>query len=177
MKNLSIKEIAKQTSIIRIAEDFGITLTSASSGSFDFKCKCPSSQHKNGNERTDSCYLDSKNNSFYCFGCSAGTSSINFYMLCADVEFSVALSELQKKYKYTAGSGPSEFVADNFSILFDLSNMFRETILKHPKDLKWIDSLMKAVDVQLHDLKNDDLKHAKRIYKVANLEIKKRYSK
>ena len=92
---ISKDDISDNLSIKTIANDFSIRFESISSGNFDYRCKCPSSEHKRGMERTSSCYINTKDNNFYCFGCGAGTSIVDFYMLCKDCNFSDAMNDLK----------------------------------------------------------------------------------
>ena len=72
-------------------KEHGISLNKNKSEILLYRCKCPNKNHKSGNENTDSLYIDSENNDFYCYGCSAGSSSIDFFMIVNDVNFSYSI--------------------------------------------------------------------------------------
>jgi DNA primase len=170
-------DITRSVKIVDIADEFGIPLETTSSGNFDCRCTCPSSEHKNGNERTGSCYIDSQNNNFYCFGCNAGSNSIDFYMLCAEVDFGTAMSELKSRAKPGNNTKKYNIRASNFPILIQISTLFRDTMLRHPSDLKWINRLMQDSDPHILSIKPDDIKKAKKLHDYINELIKKRYRK
>jgi DNA primase len=171
-------DITRGVRIVDIAEEYGIPIEPASSGNFDCRCTCPSSEHKNGNERTGSCYIDSKNNNFYCFGCNTGSNSIDFYMMCAEVDFGTAMSELKSRVK-PGGNRTRRYnvEANNFPILIQISTLFRKTMLRHTDDLKWINQLMKDSDPHILDIKSNDVKKAKKLHDYIEGLIKRRYKK
>ncbi len=178
MKYVTKQHVLRDVKILDIADEFGIILETAASGNFDICCRCPSKEHKNGSERTSSLYIDSVNNNFYCFGCSANSNVIDFYMLCADVDFSSAMSVLRKRVDLTnVESGPIEKRKNNFSILVDISFLFRKTMLAHPEDLRWISSIMQRTDEHLATLKSDEVKKAKFLQKKIQGLIQERYKK
>jgi DNA primase len=176
-KYVSKEDVTNGINILNIAKEFGIETESVSSGNFDHRCKCPSSNHKGGTERTGSLYIDSKENNFYCFGCSAGFNCIDFYMLCTDLTFLEALSDLKKRVKPgTIRSGYYKVETNNFYILLQISNLFRKTMQNHKNDLKWINDLMIYSDKFIFNLDPKDDQAAKELYKKINKVINKRYS-
>ena len=177
-KYVSKLDITKSVMITDIAEEFGIPMESAASGNFDCRCTCPSSEHKNGNERTGSCYVDSRNNNFYCFGCNAGSNSIDFYMLCAEVDFKTAMADLKSRAKPgTSGHNRYAVKADNFPVLVDISTLLRKTMLRHPSELKWINKLMKDSDKHVFNIESTDIEKAKRLFSYIDGLIKERYKR
>lgn len=178
MKFVRKEHILRDVKIVDLAEEFGIILEPAASGNFDICCRCPSKEHKNGNERTGSLYIDSQNNNFYCFGCSASSNVIDFYMLCADVDFSSAMKELRGRVDHgNADSIPPVKRRSNFSIIFGMSQFFRQTMLSHPSDLKWISKIMQITDKHLSGIKSTDTDSAKKIERKVRALVKERYSK
>jgi DNA primase len=178
VKYITKQDVLNNISIIKIADEFGIKLSPAFSGNFDLRCRCPSQEHKSGNERTESLYIDSQENNFYCFGCSSGSSVIDFYMSCADLDFKSAMADLRKRVDPKKAKG-GRFVQknNNFSILLDISSMFRETMLSNPRDLKWISTIMKRSDDYIVDIDSSDIKKAKQLKDKINSVLKDRYSK
>lgn len=176
MSFVTKNDIIRNVNILDIAAEFGISVESTSSGNFNYRCKCPSSEHKNGNERTGSCYIDSVNNNFYCFGCNYGSNVIDFYMACADLEFGPAMSVLRKRVN-SKDIKKKVFVnnSNNFTTMLKISKMIRKAILEHPDDLKWINNLMRKTDQYTANMKNDECKKANALYQKIKATIQKRY--
>ena len=84
-------KILRVVNIKDVASYFGIQLERVSSGSFDYRCRCPSKDHKHGSERTSSCYINSSDNNFYCFGCNAGYNVIDFCIISGNLSFPEAM--------------------------------------------------------------------------------------
>ena len=171
-------DIIKSIKIVDIAEEFGIDLEETSSGNFDCRCTCPSSEHKNGNERTGSLFVDRVNNNFYCFGCNAGSNPIDFYMLCTDSDFGSAMLELKKRVSHTGiPKRKYVFIQNNFPIMISISELFRTTMQEHPEDLKWINSLMRKSDPHIFKLNQNDIDGANKLHDYIKGLIRKRYLK
>lgn len=178
VKFVSKEDIVRQVKILDICDEFGIDVEPVSSGNFNWRCTCPSKKHKGGNERTPSLYIDSVNNNYYCYGCQSSYNCLDFYMICADVNFSEALTELRTRV--TKGSGKN-FTntgadADNLPILLEISKLFRETIYNHPEDLKWINSLMKKTDEYLEDIEKREVQKTKALLRSLRNKIQERHS-
>ncbi len=177
-KYVTKEDIVQHVRITDIAKEFGIDLEFAASGNFDLRCKCPSEEHKNGNERTSSCYIDSKNNNFYCFGCGVGSNCIDFYMACMGINFSEAMKALKPRVDLSKVKGKRiEQLPNNFSILLETSALFRKIMISNPKDLKWINNIMKRTDQYLLDIEPTDTKSAQKLYKKLKSLFEKRYGK
>lgn len=176
LKSVSKQDIINQVNIVDIAEEFEIDLESISSGNFNWRCKCPAKDHKGGLERTPSLYIDSINNNYYCYGCQSSFNCLDFYMICADVSFSEALSILRERVKPT-GKKSFEIKRDNLPIIMEISKLFRETIYSHPKDLKWINGTMQKTDSYLSNIKRSDIKKTNKLLASIKMAIRKRYDK
>jgi DNA primase len=172
---ISKEDITSGVLILDLTEEFGINTEEVSSGNFNRRCRCPSPNHKNGGERTGSLYIDSIKNNFYCFGCGAGSNSIDFYMLCSGISFGEAVSKLRNRV--TPGNSTKEMVIEtnNFYILLQISHIFREAMLRHKDDLKWIDKLMKHSDQFILDISPQDDERAKALLHKIETTIKNRY--
>jgi DNA primase len=174
-KAVSKEDVVAQIKITDLAKEFSINLEPTTTANFDFKCKCPSKDHKNGQERTGSCFIDSNNNSFHCYGCGQGFNSIDFYILCANSNFTDAFQELKKRVKVGTGITIRNKY-NNFNDMLQISTFFRKILLKHPKDFDWIEKLMKRVDEELLKIESDDYNQTKillqKIKKVAKLRYK-----
>lgn len=177
MKYASKEDIMRNIFITDIAKEFGISLEATCSGNFNYRCRCPSSNHKNGNERTGSLFIDSENNNFFCFGCNAGANVIDFYMLCKEIDFSSAMLDLRTRVdpKKIKGAGYNK-TRNNLPILLNISHLFRQNILAHPNDLKWINQIMRRTDEYLEDIKSNDIKKAKKLYSEIKKIFEERYN-
>jgi hypothetical protein len=174
---ISKEDITSGVLILDLTDEFGIDTEEVSSGNFNRRCRCPSPNHKNGGERTGSLYIDSVKNNFYCFGCGAGSNSIDFYMICTGVTFGEAVSKLRTRVEPSSSSKSFNVEINNFYTLLQISNLFRETILSHKDDLKWINKLMKHSDNYIMDIEQNDDHKAKLLLKKIEQTIKERYEK
>lgn len=173
---ISKEDIVSGIKIVDLAREFNIELENVISNNFDYRCRCPSPNHKNGQERTPSCYINSKDNDFMCYGCSASLNSIDFYMLCAGVDFSTAMFELKKRLKVGTGKGiPNQVVENSFTLLLEISKILRAAMLNHPDDLAWINKLMIYTDNFILDIDSKDVKKAKYLLNKIQQKINERY--
>jgi hypothetical protein len=169
------EDITSGVLISDLLEEFGIDSEEVASGNFNKRCRCPSPNHKNGGERTGSLYIDSVKNNFYCFGCGAGSNSIDFYMLCTGITFGEAVSKLRSRVEPKSSRRDYNVEINNFYTLLQISNLFRETMLAHKDDLKWIDQLMKYSDSFILDLDSQDDKKARMLLEKIQKTINDRY--
>lgn len=171
LKNMIIAKIR----ILDLVKEFDIELEEARSTTFDFRCKCP--RHKNGKERTSSCYINSQDNTFKCFGGCEGYNSIDFYMLCTGLSFYDALSVLGERLEFDWSGVPNETQkqTSSFPTLLKISELFRKTLLKYPEDLVWIERLMKYSDQFIFNLNHRDEEKAKELLEKIQITIQKRY--
>lgn len=157
MKTVSRTDIAKQVKILDLARKFGVAIESASAGNFDYRCRCPSPDHKMGKEKTSSCYINSRDNNYYCYGCNKGVSSIDFYMSCADKTFAEAMQEMKEMVK---NPGAYQDVIDQkraaFPILVDTSKILRDFLKENPEQLKNMTNLLRKIDRISFDLAKED---------------------
>jgi len=150
-------DVTNQVKIFDIAKQFGIRLESASAGNFDYRCRCMSSEHKSGRERSASLYIDSIDNNFHCFGCNEGGSVIGFYMLCSGKEFGDAFRDLKEMVRVP---GKYQDVVDQKKIVFPLllesSNIIRRFLIQHPDQLDKMTGLLKKIDKLSFDTAKED---------------------
>ena len=178
MRSFASKEdILICVKILDIAEEFGIIVEEASSGNFTHRCSCPSPNHKNGAERTPSLFIDAANNNFYCFGCSASSNSIDFYMACSGDSFVDAISALRERVEPGCADSRVVLEGNNFNTLLKISFLFRETMLNHKEDLKWINDLMKYSDRFILSIHHTNEDGAKRLLSNIQEQIRRRYQK
>ncbi len=164
MKKASKQDILNNISIKDVALENSIGLESVLSGNFTHRCRCPSKDHKHGLERTSSLYIDSVNNNFYCFGCSASSNVIDFYMMCNNVSFTDAIKELGSRIDESLiKTRRFESVKNNFYIFVEISKVIRSYILKNKNDIDWADKLCKQVDLYYENIGYEDILSAKKI--------------
>lgn len=156
-----IAKIKKYVNILDITEKFGIDVEEVSVGNFTHRCKCPNKNHKSGTERTGSCYINGEKNNFYCFGCQANNSSIDFYMLCSDLSFSEALDCLRPMVSDIYDDLEYKKKENNFDILFEMSQMIYDKIKENPFCIDQIKSVMKQVDDYTSTMKPSEIKKAR----------------
>tara|TARA_B100000131_G_scaffold309952_1_gene341051 strand:+ start:975 stop:1514 length:540 start_codon:yes stop_codon:yes gene_type:complete len=162
MSYVNKNHIFSSVNILDVADEFNIKLEQTSSGNFDHRCRCPSSEHKHGSERTSSCYIDSVNNNFYCFGCSANYNVIDFYMLCSNSTFKDAFRTLSKRVDRTKISGKKTYSSkqNNYKILIEISSIIRKA-LTSAENVEDFDSFMKNVDSYIDKIPSDDIRQSK----------------
>ena len=123
------------------------------------------------------------NNSFSNYGfvshnCGSHSNSIDFYMLAKNLNFSEAIEELGSRVKHSLIQEPEQenLIQPNiFSVLLEISNIFRETMLSHPEDLPWINEIMKKTESYINELDQKDVGDAKDLRNQVRLAIKQRY--
>lgn len=164
MSYISKEDVVKWASIIDVAEKNRIGLERVSSGNFDYRCTCPSKEHKGGTERTKSCYINSNDNNFYCFGCNAGYNVIDFYILCTDSCFSDAMFHLRQMVDPSKiGAGAAHPKRSNMPILIEISSFVRRYKAKHITDEAWMVNFSKKLDCYLSKIDRYDINGARRL--------------
>lgn len=157
MKTATRTDIAKQVKILDLARKFGIAVESASAGNFDYRCRCPSPDHKMGKEKTSSCYINSRDNNYYCYGCNKGVSSIDFYMSCADRTFAEAMQEMKELVK---NPGAYQDIVDQkraaFPILVETSEIIRKFLIENPDQMNNMTTLLKKIDRISFEMAKED---------------------
>jgi DNA primase len=176
--NALIKEkIIQSISIVSIAKNAGVVLHNAGSGNFQYKCICPNPNHKNGNERSSSCYINTDKNTFFCFGCNCGSNVIDFYMLIYNKTFTEAGNELYDSLATQDLSDVNVNVnRENItSILLDISKVFRCALQQHPYDADWILQKMKKTDDYISKIDMYDSESATKLHVALSELFNKRY--
>lgn len=177
IKRYSKSQLIKAVKILQLCEMENIVTEQIVSGNFTHRCKCPFSTHKSGKERTQSLYIDSINNNFYCFGCGASNNSIDFYMLLKGIDFSTAIIELSKTVNPESISDDpidNNIRKNNFSILLEISSIFRSLYLNEKyKNEKWLDELSRKTDLKIESLEVYDTEGAQKVLRQIKSYISK----
>lgn len=176
MRRFTKEQIVKGASILTVAESMQIQMEEVSTGNFTHRCRCPSTKHKSGTERTSSLYVDGENNNFYCFGCGASNNVIDFYILGTGHDFIRSMNDLCQFVDETKINEVAEVRRQtNFDQLMDIAIMFRGTLREHPEDFEWINSLMKKTDEFSEEMDRYDVGRAKALLKKVAGIISARY--
>ena len=160
MKIISRNDVARDVKILDLVIKFDIPIESVSAGKFDYRCKCPSPDHKMGKEKTSSCYINSTDNNFYCYGCNKGVSSIDFYMSCSGKTFADAMQDLKDQVK---SHGNYQHTIDQkkvtFPVLLKTSEILREFLIKNPEQIGNMTTLLRKIDkISFEESKDDSEK-------------------
>jgi predicted translin family RNA/ssDNA-binding protein len=96
-------------------------------------------------------------------------------MMCEGITFGEAVSKLRTRVSPGSSGRSMDIETNNFYTLLQISNLFRETILNHKEDLKWINDLMKYSDTFIMDIDQHDDAKARMLLKKIEQKIKSRY--
>ena len=83
---MTIDEAKRSVRILDLAREAGYKITKA--GANEYKILCPNPAHEDSDA---SCYIDDKNNLFFCHGCQSKGSVIDFIMISNGVDVRTAL--------------------------------------------------------------------------------------
>lgn len=173
--------ILDKVRFLDILDKCGIEYFETSAGNFTHKGKCPLPSHLNGKERTASFYISEENNSFYCFGCNAGSTVIDFVILYNGVPFYKALEKLAVFAGITSSNIDAEELFEikekrkpEFTIMpymFKTGVAIREHLKQvkgsknYGKWLKWSDKKFRKMNIYINKLNNEQWSTAKDFYK------------
>lgn len=166
--------IKNQISILDICEEFSIKLENVNNGSFTHRCRCPF--HKDGNERTPSLYIDSTNNTFFCYGCGAGNTVINFYNLFfPDYEELDCVNDLRSRIDSTK-KYPKKIVQNNFQLQIEMSGLLRYYNQKFPDRFEEIKDIQKELDLKMEKIGYNDIVSATKVLSSLRKALKRRFT-
>ena len=128
-----IKELillANRAPLIDIFKHYKIALDQ-----YNRKTTCPFPKHKGGRESTPSFWFYPETNSFWCFGCKTGHSSLDFVSSYEDVSLSKAIQIVLEitAGKESVGNLVSINQVERAQLLLDFSSFIREEILFEQK--------------------------------------------
>jgi len=137
---------AEAISITKVFRHYGINLDQ-----YNRKSTCPFLKHKGGRESTASLYFYPETNTFWCFGCKTGTTTVDFVAnleRCNKVQAAIKLlnlfngevdlSVVDKKYK--------DSYQEKVNLLFEFSKKIREIIASNPAAQMQIEEICKSFD-------------------------------
>ncbi len=132
-KTIDIEKVSEKVDIVSLALEYGLDLIQQTNG--EYICVCPFHEDINPSMR-----IYPQSNSFYCFGCQAGSSIFEFVMQMENIEFKDALYRLAERVGHI-----STFVLRDIEI-----HQLDESFIVHRN----------KIENALHS-------HAKKIYKIA----------
>ena len=166
--------IKNQVKIIDLCDEFSIRLELVNNGSFTHRCRCP--YHKSGNERTPSLYIDSENNTFYCYGCGASNTVINFYNLFyPDYDEKDCVMDLKDRIDSTR-KYPKRIVQNNFQLQIEMSGLLRYYNRKFPSRFEEIRGIQKELDLKMEKTGYNDIVSATKVLSSLRRALKRRFS-
>jgi len=168
--------INDQVLILDICSENNIATERVSSGNFTHRCKCPSPDHKSGGERTPSLMIDSDKNNFYCFGCNANNSVINFYNLIhPDLEFSDCVDILKKRVD-TSRKYPRKINQNNFQLQVEMSSLIRYYNRKYPEEKEYMLKIQKKLDENMLKVDYNDIVTTTKIISALREALRSKFS-
>lgn len=154
------ESILESVSIVDFLNFEGISVDEVGASEFDFRCKCPSIQHKNGYERTPSCYISSAQKHYWCFGCSISGNVIDMCIHMKGFDFSDAMRYLCENFEIHTVCVEKKRKPNNFKILLEISEIFHMWMLQNTDNLKMCSDFMQKADKYILALKSDDIENA-----------------
>ena len=151
------EKIKKSVHILELAAEYEIKLEEISSGDFTHRCRCPNKDHKHGVERTASLYISESCNSFYCFGCGAGSNVLDFYMICEDVDYVTALKELKPRVPDNFNTSSFYVKPENYDLLLEISDIIKKAIYNNEEQQEYIIRFAEQVDYKMEKINKHDI--------------------
>jgi len=189
--------ILSKISIVEIAKEYGLHLENKETGTFTHRTYCPlhTGKGREGQERTPSMFFSSHSDSFCCFGCLAGGSTLDFVSLMDGTPPPVALTKLAKKVGLVDKDGNWDELqlesVDRRIVHFDplktvdpyvskISDILRGYIHRFigteyfEKELKWMERVGAKVDLFLTNIGFEDWEYAKELSEKVEKAVKRR---
>lgn len=193
--------ILSTVGLLDVLKAYKIPVMDAQSGSFSHKTGCPFRLHKRGREKTPSLFIDSINNSFYCFGCNQfGNAMILVQRLCGynfepshkqDAAGNESLKILARIGGLIDGTGnlknirnlvieqePYKETVD--SVIFNCNILLRDHLsgfrntVKFESEAKWTDKMYLKLDQHFGKIDLYDIEKAEAIYNKLKEAVKTR---
>jgi DNA primase len=190
--------VIAKVSIVTLMKKYGLQLESRETGQeFTHRSYCPFHRGKgvDGKERTPSLFISDRTNSFFCFGCGANGTVIDFVSLIDGTPPLVALQKLAKDIGLIDKDGKwdelqldvLEEMAPSFDpsktiepYLFSISKSMRSYITKFvgsdefEKEFRWIERVGEKADGFLSNVGHEDWEYAKELSEKVIKGISKR---
>lgn len=141
---------ADSISLLKIFKLYGVKIDEYCS-----KAICPFKFHKNGMESTPSFNYFSSTNSFYCYGCKAGSpysKAVAFVAYYENISKDKAAAKILSKFSTDDCNVSSNYVEDNFDkkieIMMKFSKSIREfrDLYNDDKSYQFIENICKVYD-------------------------------
>lgn len=175
MKTL-LDAINNQVRILDLCSEHSIDVERVSSGNFTHRCKCPSPNHKSGGERTPSLMIDDNNNNFYCFGCNANNTPINFYnLIYPDMEVSDCISTLKTRVD-TTKKYPKRFKQNNYQLQIEMSSLLRYYNRKYPEEKEYMLKVQRRLDENMSKIDYNDVVSTTKLLSALRSALRSKFS-
>jgi hypothetical protein len=144
------------------------------------KLICPFPKHKNGRENTPSFQYWPDTNTFFCFGCRAGSKTTDFVVNKEGITAVKAATKILELYGAEASSddvGLNQTInySERLEILMEFSNFIREALqnnLQNPKEFTYIENMIAFSFDKMNELHSVDNEALRRFM----IELKSRIS-
>ena len=165
-KHLIIPHLSFQ----KVAHKYSKQIEFIGTSNFTHRCICPSSKHKNGNERTPSFYFSEETKSFRCFGCSLNGDIFDLIALMEGMPWYEVVNAFLKTNGIDARAAGLDFTNVNIAsfanyfedINLKLSVSLRDHLLEcestsyYENEKEWVDLIFKRVDSRLSKIRSGD---------------------
>ncbi len=117
---------------------------------YNRKSICPFTFHKGGRESTASFHFFPETNTFWCYGCKSGTTSVDFISKIENInKLQAALKIIQKIDPDNLSSSQVEYKSDfeeKSKLYFSFSKKMREIISSNPEMLSKVEEIYSIFD-------------------------------
>jgi len=140
--NKTIIRQANGLSMINLFKYYGLNVNEHTR-----KIVCPFKGHSGGRENTPSFNFYPDTNSFWCFGCKAGTRPCDFVSQMEGIERLEAAIKIIDIFKNDCDdyvNVEDDLYADKIAIMINFSNFVREKIQLHNTDLEYVTKIEKV---------------------------------
>lgn len=143
------QEIVKKAEtypLVKVFKKYNINIDN-----FNRKSVCPFPSHKGGKESTASFYFYPETNTFWCFGCKVGRSSVDFVSKIENLnKIQAALKIIKNSDNDFEFSGTFQDLQDDYAeknkIHFSFSKKMKEIIHSNPSSLEEIEKIYYVFD-------------------------------
>lgn len=159
-----IKQLIKQAnsaSLLSIMKHYGLKIDA-----LNRKAICPFPSHKGGKETTPSLWYYPESDTFWCFGCKAGTHAVDFVVSFEGIgrlQAARKIINLISKGLPERESEEINFIIDyseRLRLIMDLSNSIREAFRANILDFDYVEDIAQTFDKMnlKYELNNDAIK-------------------
>lgn len=186
------KIIQEKYDIVEVIKKYDLDLKELGNGSSaTHKLYCPFHQGKNGGtERTPSCCIYSKTNSFHCFSCGANGQIADFISKYEKIPVEIVISNLVsdlpiqdfsflkpiQKSSFNARMRAEEYLLQISKMLFAYIDEYKDQDTFN-RELNWMENVSKRVDAYIENSDFDNWELVKKLKSKIERSIIKRKQK